>query len=180
VGEVVRRQFGIGRCDRRLDRRPGNRRVVGLADVERDRRSLPFDEQPARAAQELGHAPGQALGRCVGRLVAGSERGRDAARAGTARVGPGLQPVVAEIGDPADPGPGGHVGRGPAGQHDDRHAVRSRGRDRGQPSQGSLGERDDARRARIARRNRERAVEVGHDEESPRAGGQAAHERRRP
>ena len=81
----------------------------------------------------------------------------------------GLQTVVAEIEDAADAHPGGHVGRRPTGQDRHRHAVGPRRRDARQPAQRAASERDDRRRAGVARALGQGAVEIAHDEQPPRA-----------
>ena len=73
--------------------------VVGLADVERDRRALALDEQPGRPAEHLGDARWRAVSAgSTRRLVAGRGTSSRGGTGGRRRANvPALQAVVAEI-----------------------------------------------------------------------------------
>ena len=167
VGEIVRRQVPLGVLDRRFDGGPGCQGVVRLANVERHRRALALDEEPGRVAEEDGDAIRETGRGLVRVLVAGGERGDDARRAGAARIRPALQTMITEIDDPAHAHPGRYIGRGPAGEDRDADAFGMGGCDTDEPAESALGERHDARGARVARRLRECAVEVCDNKEPP-------------
>ena len=62
VAELVGRQLAVDLLDRGLDGGARRGPVVGLADMERHRRSLSLDEQPCRPAEHRRHPRGEDLG----------------------------------------------------------------------------------------------------------------------
>ena len=129
---------------------------------------LALDEQPGRPSRApRGRARARISAGSTRRLVAGAERRHEAGRAAAPRERPGLQPVVAQVADAADPDPRRDVGRGPAGQDRDGDPLGPGGGDAGEPAEGAPRERHDDRRAGVARALGERAVEVGDDEQPP-------------
>ena len=168
VGQLVRRQLGVDGLDRPLDRRSRGDPIVGLSDVEGDRRTLALDEQPGGTPEHLRHPARQGLGGFDRASVVAAERGGESGRVAAARERPRLEAVVAEVDDATDADPGRHVERGPAGQDGHGGTVGMAGRDTGDPAQGATGERHDGRGTRVTRPLRERAVEVGHDQEAAR------------
>ena len=168
VGEVVRRDLGIRGLDGR--RRPPPARRPGPAAW----RTWNATDGPLRSTNSQS-----GRSRSSGTRVARRSAGAWAAawspryvvtidcRAPAARVRPVLEPVVAEVADAADPDARGDVGGGPTGQDGDGDTLRPACGDPGQPAQGALGGWHDDRRARVARADGQRPVEVGDDEERP-------------
>ena len=156
--------------DRGHDGRPRGRDVVGLADVERDGRTFAFHEQPPGVAELVRHPGRQALCRVGVHLEPRLGRDPDALRVAAAREPAMLQPMVAQVLDPADPDAGRDVGHDPAGQDDDRDASGPLDGEPRQPAQGPLRDGVDRGGARVSRAGRERSVEVDHDEQRWRGG----------
>jgi len=180
VRELVRWEIAVDGRDRGLAGGPCRDTIIRLADVERDGGAFALDEQPRGPAEDLGHAGGEGLGRLMRGFVAGSKRGVEAAGVRAAPKGARLETVVAEVRDPADADACRHVGRGPSGQdrHDDPfRAVRGNPR---QPSERAPSEREDRRSTWVARSFRERAVEVGDDEETSGMTGDVSNRSERP
>jgi len=139
--------------------------VVGLAHVERHRRALAFHEQPRRRSELSSDADGQ----CFCGIAVDVERrvGRDDELFRTPstwqpRV---LETVIAQVVDATDAHPSGDVGNDATGEHRESEAVRARGSDSGEPPKSALCERLDPRYGGIARTDRERAIEVDHEQE---------------
>ena len=147
VGET---EPGFDRGDRVEDGRPGHRDVVGLADVERDRRALALDEEPGRPAELLGDARRQGLGRDAVGLEAGLDDGGDGVGRPASIEPRRLQAVIAQVLDAADPGPGRDVRDGPPGEDGHVQPARPRGGDPGQTPECAPGAGIDAGGRRIA------------------------------
>ncbi len=162
------------------DPRPGGHVVLGGPEVERDGRTFRFDEQPRRAVEQPGH------------LV--TQPSRNGAMPGKARVFghnqsfgsnphrqiPALDPVVAQVGQPANPDAAGHVQRGSPREDRDRQPPRTQPDDPGEAAERPAGRRQDRRRRRVEGDRRQRPVEVAHDKERAGRGGERANGVHRP
>ena len=173
VGEAMDEpQTALDDLDGRHDRGPRRRNIVGLPDVERDRRPLAFDEQPGGGNQRLLDTGREGLGRVTVDVVGRVGRRDQPLRTGTAREDAVLEPVVAEILHAADPDACRDVGHDPPGQDGHVEAVGPCRGDATETAQRTLGERLDPRDCRVARADREGAVEIDDDEERRSRGDQ--------
>ena len=132
---------------------------------------------------ELGGDPaGQDRGRVAMRVERRVRDDTQPLRATAARQRPVLQPMIAEVLDAADPHPARDVRHDPTGQDGDVDPPRSLGRDARERAQAALGERLDDGDRRVARADRQGAVEVDDDEQRAPGGarGDRAPTRHRP
>ena len=178
--QVVARQLAIDRLDRRHDGGPGGHTILGLANVERDRRPLRLDEQPRRAPEDFGHACRQVRRRFQRRFVAGLECDGQPFGPAAAGIAAVLEPVIAQVLDPAHANPRRDIGDRPTGENGDGQPIRSRCGEPGQAAQRDARERDDPRRSRVARSFGQGAVEVGHHEQTARSSHERGQPRDRP
>ena len=93
---------------------------------------------------------------------------------GAARQRPGLDPVVAVVCDAAHPDAAGDVARGAPGQDDDAQPIGLRVGAACEAAESGTGPRNEPRRGRLEDDRRERAVEVGHDQQRRATGDEVA------
>jgi hypothetical protein len=166
MGETVdEAEPSLDRLDRRHHGRARGRDVVRLANMERDRRSLPFDEEPGRRPEFSGDTACERFRRSAVDVERGVGGDDELFRASAAWQPCVLETVIAKVVDATDAHPSSDVRDYASGEYRDREALRARGGEAGKASKSALRERFDAGDGGIARADRERAVEVDHQQE---------------
>ena len=173
-GQAVVPHLGLDRVDRFEHGGPGPLRVRCLAEMERHARPLVLDEQPGRVTELTGHRAAERGGTRHVRGEAVVGRNFQPLGGDAARQRPGFDAVVAVVRDASHAHAPGDIARGAPGQDDDAQPIGLRLGEACEPAKGRTGCRNDPRGGRLEDDRRERAVEVGHDQQRPATGDEAA------
>ena len=160
-----RRERGRRVVKRGEDPGAGSRGIGGGPEVERNRGSLGLHVEPLGIGEQSRDVVAETLRDCAMRGEARVVGHPEPLGGGAHGKIPTLDPVVAEVGQPADTDAAGDVQGGAARQDGEREPVGPSASNTGQPSQREAGGREDRRRRGVGGDRRQRPIEVAHHEE---------------